>query len=417
MANGACGSPGSGRLIGMNGLRGVAALAILTTHVWDYGTPGGRGRIGVGILYPAFAVLGLAVALFFTLSGFLLYRRFAAAILGVGKRPAVRAYARARFFRIVPPYWFILGILGIGLGATLVPTASGDRTLGYLTSHPRVMAADFLFAQNYMPSTNITGIGAAWTLLNEDVFYLVLPLLSLPLILLARRAASERVRVVLALAAPFTLLAVGLACKRYGELHLGLVPDGGWGANWHSVFQRSFLYQADLFAAGMSAAVVSVLIEQGAVRVSRRLRTICLVAAAAIFLVVPVLGRHRLYPGVIVSTTVTISFGLLLIAMVTGGERTKLARLFNWRPLASVGLVSYSLFLWHEPVVRWLSAHGLTHPGRLGLAMNVLLVASISLTLSAISFVAVERPSMALRKKREKQPAPAVALAARADVA
>src|SRR6059036_3014299 len=78
MANGDRGAPGTGRLVGMNGLRGVAALSILTTHVWDYGTPAplhgaiGGGPVDVGLLHPVFAVLGLSVALFFTLSGFLL---------------------------------------------------------------------------------------------------------------------------------------------------------------------------------------------------------------------------------------------------------------------------------------------------------------------------------------------------------
>jgi peptidoglycan/LPS O-acetylase OafA/YrhL len=42
MQTGARGTPGTCRLIGMNRLRGVAALSILTTHVWDYGTPNGR---------------------------------------------------------------------------------------------------------------------------------------------------------------------------------------------------------------------------------------------------------------------------------------------------------------------------------------------------------------------------------------
>jgi peptidoglycan/LPS O-acetylase OafA/YrhL len=69
MQTGARGTPGTGGLIGMNGLRGVAALSILTTHVWDYGTPnGGSGRINGGFMHPVFAVLGLAVVLFFTLS-------------------------------------------------------------------------------------------------------------------------------------------------------------------------------------------------------------------------------------------------------------------------------------------------------------------------------------------------------------
>src|SRR5436190_20172908 len=161
------GTSGTGRLIGMNGLRGVAALSILTTHVWDYGTPnGGPGRINVGLLHPAFAVLGLAVALFFTLSGFLLYRRFAAAIIGGGRQPSVRYYARARILRIIPAYWVILAIAGLIFGAVLVPTLNGGRALGNLVDHPRALIADFLLTQNYAPGTNITGIGATWTLLN-----------------------------------------------------------------------------------------------------------------------------------------------------------------------------------------------------------------------------------------------------------
>lgn len=415
MANGERGAPGTGRLVGMNGLRGVAALAILTTHVWDYGTPG-AGRIDVGVLHPVFAVLGLGVALFFTLSGFLLYRRFSAAIIGVSKPPNVREYARARIFRIVPAYWVILGIVGVAFAATLVPVSNGGRVLGNLTSHPRAMAANFLFVQNYMPGTNITGIGSTWTLLNEAVFYVALPLLALPLIRLAGRAPSPRIRAALAFAAPFTLLIIGLACKRYGQVHLGLTPDGGWDADWRSVFQRSFFYQADLFAAGMSAAAISVLLEHGTLRISRTLRTLVLIAAVGIFLVIPVLGRHDMYPGVLVSTTVSISFGLLLIALVTTGARSRLASVLQWRPLASAGLISYSLFLWHEPVVRWLNAQGLTHSGRLGLGLNILLVAAISLSLATISYVVVERPFMALRK-RPARPRPPVTVPAPADAA
>lgn len=424
MANGERGAPapGTGRLVGMNGLRGVAALSILTTHVWDYGTPNpphnanGGGPIDVGILHPVFAVFGLAVALFFTLSGFLLYRRFSGAIIRGTKRPSVREYARARFFRIVPGYWVILGIVGFVFAATLVPS-DGGRVLGNLASHPRTAVADYLFAQNYAPATNTTGIGSTWTLLNEAVFYIVLPLLSLPLFWLAARAGSQRIRTALAFGAPFTLLVIGLACKRYGQVHFGLVPDGGWDPDWKSVFQRSFFYQADLFAAGMSAAAISVLLEQGLWHISKRLRALGLIVAAAIFLVIPVLGRHDIYPGVLVSTTVTISFGLLLVALVTTTKGSRLARFFQWRPLASVGLVSYSLFLWHEPVVRWLNAHGLTHSGRAGLALNILLVASIALSLSAVSYLFVERPFMALRKKRVKPARAPVSMPAPADAA
>jgi peptidoglycan/LPS O-acetylase OafA/YrhL len=330
----------------------------------------------------------------------------------------VREYARARVFRIVPAYWALLAIVGVVFAAALVPAAPGGRELGTLTSHPRAMAANYLFVQNYMPGTNITGIWSTWTLLNEAVFYLALPPLSLPLIRLARRAGSDRIRIALAFAAPITLLAIGLCCKRYGQVHLGLLPDGGWDPDWRSVFQRSFFYQADLFAAGMSAAAISVLLEHGTLRLGRRLRTLVLIAAAGIFVVIPVLGRDGVFPGVLVSTTVSISLGLLLIALVTTGGRSRFASVLQWRPLAAVGVISYSLFLWHEPVARWLNAHGLTQAGRLGLALNILFVAAVSLFLATVSHLVVERPFMALRKRpRPTRERPQVAVPTPADAA
>src|SRR5258708_19165890 len=113
------GSSSEGRLVGVNGLRGLAALAILTSHVWEYSSPQG-GRYDVGRLTFFFGLCALGVPLFFTLSGFLLYRRFAAAVVGVSPRPSVSEYAKARILRIVPAYWVILLIVGVVFSAALI---------------------------------------------------------------------------------------------------------------------------------------------------------------------------------------------------------------------------------------------------------------------------------------------------------
>jgi peptidoglycan/LPS O-acetylase OafA/YrhL len=396
---------GMGRLLGMNGLRGVAALSVLITHVRVFGTPdprhhfvNGGGTLDAGLLNPIFVLLGFGVPLFFSVSGFLLYRRFAAAIVVPRTRPNITEYARARVLRIVPPYWAILFVTGVLVPAALIRTPG--LALGDLTHHPRELLADFALVQNYIPSTTITGIGPTWTLLNETIFYLVLPALSLPLIAVAARTAAWHRRLALAFVAPVVLLTIGLASKCYGALALGLTPDGGWDANWATVFQRSFLYQADLFAAGMSVAVLSVLAELGTLRLSWRLRRTLLAVAAAVFVTVPFLARHGLYPGTFVDTAVTIPCGLLLFGLATVGDRRSwLASALNWQPIAFVGLASYSLFLWHEPVVRWLNAHDATFAGRAGLAANIALVAAIALVLSALSYRLIERPCLAFRKR------------------
>src|SRR5439155_22777453 len=128
----------------------------------------------------------------------------------------------------------------------------------------------------------------------------------------------------------------------YGALVLGLYPQGGWRADWNTVFQRSFFYQADLFAAGMSAAILSVLVERGQLQISWRCRRALLAIAAVIFVTAPFLAQHGMYPATYLDTSVTISCGLLLLGLATVGERrSALAQALQWRPIASVGLASY----------------------------------------------------------------------------
>jgi len=394
----------------MNGLRGIAALAILTTHTWDYGSPRARTEVApirsdVGFLNPVFLLFGLAVVLFFTLSGFLLYRRFAAAILGEVKRPSVREYARARILRIVPAYWLILAVVGLIFSAALVRTSSETMEVGNLATHPSALVADFAFAQNYSPSTTVTGIGSTWTLVIEAIFYITLPLLAMPLLAVATRVRSARVRLGLALTAPLVLLMLGLASKEAARISPRLFGNG-WDGDWASVFQRSFLFHADLFAAGMTAAVLSVLIERGTLRIGRITRAGGLFGAATILIVVPIAERHGAYPEILYEATMSVCFALVLLGLATAaGRHSLLVGFFQWRPLALVGIVSYSLFLWHEPVARWLSVHGATQPGTAGLAANIALVAAVSLALATLSYRFVERPFMALRKPRRTAPA------------
>ena len=46
------------------------------------------------------------------------------------------------------------------------------------------------------------------------------------------------------------------------------------------------------------------------------------------------------------------------------------------RPLVVVGVISFSILLWHEPLIRWLEGHGLTLAGRGGFPVNLVLAAA-----------------------------------------
>src|SRR5436190_12660103 len=111
----------SSRLPGIEGARACAALSVLVFHCWLYGDPRGMpAPFGLDVM-PHFA---LGVILFFTLSGFLLYRPFVAATFDPAARPRLREFYRNRALRIVPAYWVILWFVALGLRMANLPNMS-----------------------------------------------------------------------------------------------------------------------------------------------------------------------------------------------------------------------------------------------------------------------------------------------------
>jgi peptidoglycan/LPS O-acetylase OafA/YrhL len=389
--------PSSGRrLPGIEGLRALAAVSILVVHTWAFAGPGGQPSLGP--LRNHLADLAYGVTLFFTLSGFLLYRPFVGALLGA--RPNFGRYLRNRALRILPAYWAILLLCALVLRSAHVRGPGGELDNGALTD-PGLLLRAGLFVQEYTPSTLQIGIGPAWSLAVEVVFYVTLPLLVLVAWTLTRRAGTQTGRIGAALTPAALLLIVGLAGRwTTGHVFPARVSDG-WSTNWHSAFERSFFCQADLFAFGMALAVVHTLWAQGKFRLPRHWRPAVGLIALALYLPVAHVswtGGQLSYSYYNTLVAFTCSLLLALVVLRAEGERSSLVALLEKPPFVAVGLVSYSVFLWHEPLIFWLRAHGLTLDGVGGFAVNLLVVALVTLALSLLTYRLVELP--ALRKKR-----------------
>jgi peptidoglycan/LPS O-acetylase OafA/YrhL len=80
-------------------------------------------------------------------------------------------------------------------------------------------------------------------------------------------------------------------------------------------------------------------------------------------------------------------------------RRGILLRLLESRVLVAAGTISYSIFLWHEPLIRWMKAHGLVLTGPGGFVANTLALAAITVVLSALTYRYVEAPAMRLKFK------------------
>jgi len=348
----------------VEGMRACAAIGVVITHVaFQTGNTGGvTGRL--------LGRFDLAVALFFALSGFLLWRGHAAAERGMRHRPRTGHYLRSRLVRIMPGY-----LVAVVVILTLMPDAGGNLT---------VWLANLTLTQIYVPLTLTSGLTQMWSLSVEVCFYLALPLLAL----LARR-----------LPVPARIPAiVGLAAL---SLAWGLIPfDPPYGVNplnWPPAF-------FSWFAAGIVLAELSVSPVRWAHRMARRRVLMALIVVAA-FLVAasPLAGPEGLTPGTVgqfvVKTTMgAIVAGALLAPLVLDAPDTA-HRLLGSPVMVTLGRWSYGLFVWH------LAALAMVFPligefpfnGHMPLVLALTLV--FGFAIAAVSYALVESPCrQALRR-------------------
>jgi peptidoglycan/LPS O-acetylase OafA/YrhL len=384
------------RLVGLDGLRGIAATSVLIHHVVLYM----GDQSGQGVLYTLAALLGHGLTLFFVLSGFLLYRPFASALIGESAPPALGRYFRNRGLRIFPAYLLILAATW-ALGVAVTDSySSGHRDPGGFPD-PLTAIADLSMLQTFFPPTVLTGIGVAWSLTTELSYYLMLPVFFSAARWLVRRGLNRYAAAI----APAALLAlVAYACKAIGAAaKTGLSAtesyDFSWGTTWTAVLERSILVQGDLFAYGMLAAVAVILLHQrgiGRTRVSVRaglVSAFVLMAGASVIL-------SSDYSKSMVGTGAA---ALILAAVLPdgSGRPNMLARILEFRPVWYVGLVSYSVYLWHTPVIYWLQERGLYNDSPAGLLVSCALVLVLTLGLSTATYFAVERPALRLKARAQ----------------
>ncbi|MFJ2028464.1 acyltransferase family protein [Streptosporangium sp. NPDC087985] len=301
-----------GRLAGLDGIRGVAALFVMVHHCWLLSFPGYPAGTGPGwlgwLLYGHFAVV-----VFIVLSGFSLAVSPARSGWRLG---GVRRFARRRAWRILPPYWAAL-VFSLVIAWTLVPQPGEGAPTAKSVAVYGLLLQDLFGA----PSPN----GAFWSIAVEAQLYLVFPLL----LLVLRRAGA----VVMLVAVTAVVAAVGLLAP--------IVP-------LVDTLMRLTPQFAVLFAVGVIAAGVV-----GAEERARRLpwHWMAPLAAVPVFAVIAVRGSvwtvgHYFWIDMALGPAI----GLLLAAVATG-RPAALVRLLDLRPIRSLGSFSYTLYLIHAPIV------------------------------------------------------------------
>jgi peptidoglycan/LPS O-acetylase OafA/YrhL len=386
--------PISGHQDTLDGVRAVAALAVLVYHVAS-----AAGSItnpnGVRWLFNGGQV---GVPVFFILSGLLLFRPWAAAVLDGRAAPRTAEYLRRRVLRIMPAYWAVI--------AVFMATAGRDHIGDPLTWIPLLTLTQTYLPDAWWPSAlGPAHLGQMWSLVVEVAWYVTLPVTAAVLSWYARRtrAADVGVRarrllagigVYAAVSAPWTILM--------------FFPE------WHPLMglwlPRYFVW----FAIGMALAVVTVWARlDGRRPVAAVCRAVsdswaaCWVAAAMLYVVAatPAAGPLGLRPDVFWTSLLhLIVFGLCATAFVAPvvlapPGHPALGPILGNAVMRFLGRISYGVFLWQLPIiVGWYDATGRTFRGNV--LADLPLLAAASIAAGALSYYLVEWPVQRLSRRR-----------------
>jgi peptidoglycan/LPS O-acetylase OafA/YrhL len=353
---------GEQRSARIESLRALAALAVLIGHVAAVSLALRPGVV-VGAQLNVFEELlyggGLGVVFFFVLTGYLIYWPFAKRDYGDGGRVDLLRYASNRALRILPLYYVVV----------VLALLFQEQPLG-------VWARFLTFTENFFVETVAKVVGPAWSLVVELHFYILLPALAWAL---ARLAGGARSR------AGVILLALGAAslAVRYATVYSPDVPD----LRWRLSLPTTFLF----FVPGMLLALLRIGWEQrtpGWLRGALASTDIWLLASLPLWVAV-LLGSYS------VDFLIGVAGFLMVGACVLPLRPGPLVRALEWRPLAVIGVASYSLYLLHVPVIEVLVDLGVAP--ELGTMAATAIPAAIVVAL--LSYRLVEQPFLKLRRQ------------------
>jgi len=333
----------------LDGLRGAAALMVVAFHAFLYTGKSGSSKAAMPYWDHIIGFGYLGVAIFIVLSGYVL-------MLPLVRTPelefkgGIPAFVKRRARRILPPYYaaVLFALLLIGMFTVLQQPHGTAWDSKLPVTWPSVIS-HLLLLHDLSPDWIVTINGPLWSVAVEWQIYFVMALVLAPL---WRRIPAPVIVAVL--------------------LGLTLIPAvTGFGAFVHPWFVA-------LFAAGMWAAQLTLS------STPPRLVGLCAILLAASLPFVTVGAKVFSLPTLpfveIISGLATAAALVWVGRRAIAGESNPLVKPFQSRPMMFVGLISYSIYLFHSPVLGLLNL--LTLPLHLPTVMQYLMLTFIGIPIA-----------------------------------
>ena len=324
----------------IDGLRTIAVLPVILSHAKFGLVPGGY----------------LGVDIFFVISGFLITMMLVAD-METGRFSLLQFYER-RARRILPALALVVAVTSLVAWFWLLPTDLQKYSESVIAV--ALFVSNFFFWQtdNYFsPVADLSPMLHTWSLAVEEQFYLLFPLALVVIWRFARRWVWQA----LALMALISLLLSQWASVHYASANFYLAPTRVWELLAGSLAAWLMLHRpppvSDLAAGTGLVMILGAMLSYGSET--------------------PIPSLMALVP-----------VGGAVLVLVFGRKGTWVARGLSLTPMVWIGLISYSAYLWHQPVFALARIKLLDRPS--GPMMMALVI--LSLVLAALSWRFVEQP-------------------------
>ena len=354
-------------------LRGWAIVMVFLFHAW--GISGAPEAVTGDVLLLAFVEAGrTGVTLFFVISGFLLSLPWLSSKLQGEPSPRVGNYYLARVLRILPLY-----CCAVGLSAVV----SGEWQVAL-----RAITFQFVGFEIFPFSV------VWWTLTTEVQFYLLLPLLMW-----------------LLLAGPLHRICLIILLLAWGFFYFTEVLSNPGGEVVGSYFfTKSIFARLPAFLVGIVAAWIYLRLRSKPALTARRTRVLGMLVIGLSVLILDRILRATVSLGELASerswhihhTYESLLWMAVLLAFVLPGRSGMLVGFHRW--MAYIGKLSYSLYLWHVPVLFYLiyplkGRMGEDYYGSSAFYLLPVMAFIMSLLVSVLTYRWIELPALNFKRR------------------